>query len=48
MNKQRLILEMYVHVIKLINYFNNPVFVYSDVESKKEQSVKQCIETLTA
>lgn len=48
MNKQWWILEMCIHIIKLINYFNNPVFVDLDGGSKKEQSVKQCIETQTA
>lgn len=40
MNKQQLIPGIYIHTIKLINYFNNPVFVDSDGEHKKEQSAK--------
>lgn len=40
MNKQRLMPEICIHIIKLINYFNSPAFVDSDGESKKEQSVK--------
>ena len=40
MNKQRLMPEICIHIIKPINYFNRPAFVDSDGESKKEQSVK--------
>lgn len=40
MNKQQLMPEICIHIIKPINYFNRSAFVDSDGESKKEQSLK--------
>jgi len=43
MNKQQLFPEICIQIVKLINYFNNAVFVDFDGESKEKQSVRDCI-----
>ena len=44
MTKEQLMPEICIHVIKLINYFNNTVFVDSNGESKKNNLSKNAYE----